>query len=270
MEDFYMAYSWITCPSEIKDFVFNLISRTKEILNEDFIGFYIHGSLAMGGFNPNCSDIDVLVVMKESPTVTTKRNLAQLFLNCSGAPYPVEISFLNIEQLKNWEHPCPFDFHYSEFWRERYEDDLSKKSYQYINGEVMSDVDLAAHITIITHRGICLEGEPIDDVFPLVPSSHFISSIMGDFQDCLENIEEDPIYCSLNLIRVLWYLKDGVISSKQEAGTWGLLSLPKEMTIIIQKVVKSYSNEKNTYDFEKKELSSLRNYISNKVQELLS
>lgn len=270
LEDLNMTYSWKNCSSGIQDFVFYLLSKTKEIINNDIIGFYIHGSLAMGGFNPKSSDIDVLVVTNKSMTIEPRRKLAQLFLTCSNDPFPLEISFLNKEQLETWKHPCPFDFHYSEFWRERYEEDLSKGTNKYLNGEIKTDADLAAHITITTHRGICIEGKPIVEVFPMVPPSHYASSIMGDFQECLENIEKDPIYCTLNLIRVFWYLKERIISSKQEAGNWGLASFPKEMSFTIQKVVNSYANEKDIYDFEKNELLSLKNYIYSNVQALLS
>lgn len=265
-----MTYIWKKCPSDIQDFVFHLLKKTKEIINGGIIGFYLHGSLAMGGFNPKSSDIDILVVTNKSITIETKRKLTQLFLTCSKNPFPLEISFLNKEHLETWEHPCPFDFHYSEFWRKRYEEDLSKGTYEYLNGDIKTDPDLAAHITIITQRGICIEGKPIVEVFPTVPRSHYITSIMGDFQECLENIEENPIYCTLNLLRVFWYLKDGIISSKQEAGNWGLESLPKELSLTIQKVVNSYANEKDTFDFEKNGLLSLKNYIYNNVQNLLN
>lgn len=265
-----MVSSWETCSSEIKDFVIHLLYKTKEILKDDFMGFYIHGSMAMGGFNSKSSDIDVLVITNKTMTVETKRKLAELFLNYSNTPYPMEISFVNMEQLKKWTHPCPFDFHYSEFWRGRYQDDLSKGTYQHLNGELRYDADLAAHITIVNHRGISLEGPPIDEVFPSVPHLHYISSIMGDFQECLDNIEEDPVYCVLNLIRVYWYLKEGIISSKQEASNWGLSSLPKEFNFAIQKVVNSYVGEKEIYDLEKSDLLALRNYINKNVQELFN
>lgn len=265
-----MVRSWETSSHEIRDFVINLLYKTKEILKEDFIGFYLHGSLAIGGFNSKSSDIDVLVITNKTMTVGTKRKLADLLLSFSNEPFPVEISFLNEKQLNNWTHPCPFDFHYSEFWRGRYQDDLSKSTYQHLNGEVRNDADLAAHITVLNHRGLSLEGPPINEVFPSVPRSHYISSIMGDFQECLENIEEDPIYCVLNLIRVFWYLKEGVISSKQEAGNWGLSFLPKELGSTIQKVINSYADEKELYVFEKSELLMLRNYINKNVQGILA
>jgi len=264
-----MTFSWETCSSDIKEYIFNLKKEITKILNDNLVGFYIHGSLAMGGFNPIISDIDALVVTETSISVETKRNLAKFLLMYSNSPYPVEISFLNIEQLKDWQYPCPFDFHYSEFWRERYENDLLRGTYKFLNGDIDTDPDLAAHITITNNRGICIVGKPIGQVFPLVPRSDYISSIVGDFNECLENIQEDPVYCTLNLIRVFWYLKEGVISSKQEAGNWGLVTFPKEFCITIKKVVKCYANHKNSYDLDNYELVLLRDYILDNVNKLL-
>ena len=265
-----MAYNWETCPSEIKDFVFNIQNEIAQILSDDIVGFYLHGSLAMGGFNPKNSDVDILVVTKNFIKVDVKRKLAKLFLKHSKSPFPIEISILNKNQLENWNHPCPFDFHYSEFWRERYEDDLLKGTYNFLNAESNTDADLAAHLTITRHRGICVDGKPIVEVLPLVPRSDYISSILGDYQECLENIELDPVYSSLNLIRVFWYLKEGVISSKKEAGEWGLLTLPKEMSNTIQKVNECYADEKYINHFKKEELLLLKNYLSKSVQGLLN
>ena len=265
-----MTYNWKNSSSNTKKFVFNLASETKQIMNNNFIGFYLHGSLAMGGFNPRSSDIDVLVVTHESLTIETKRLLANLYLKYSTKPYPIEISFLKKVQLDSWEHPSPYEFHYSEFWRERYEVDLFEKRFTYLNEDIKTDPDLAAHITIMNDRGICIEGSSISEVFPRIPSSDFLSSIKGDYEECLANIVDDPIYCSLNMLRVFWYVKEGIISSKQEAGNWGLTSLPDEMKGTMQKVVNSYQSEKGSYQFDETELIILRNYIHNNLQELLS
>src|SRR5690606_14807874 len=109
-----MSYSWENCTPEIKEFVLTLQGEIKEVCNRNIIGIYLHGSLAMGGFNPNKSDIDILVVTKEPVFEKTKRRLAQLFLTRSNSPFPIEVSFMNISVLQNWQHPCPYDFHYSE------------------------------------------------------------------------------------------------------------------------------------------------------------
>ena len=146
--------SWNTCTSEIKVFVLLLLREVQKILKDEFIGFYLHGSLAMGGFNPIKSDIDIIVVTRESVAVETKRELAQLFLSNSKNPFPIEISILNEKQLKIWQHPSAYDFHYSESWRERYKYDLEMETNRYLNDQVQTDPDLAAHIIIITARGM--------------------------------------------------------------------------------------------------------------------
>lgn len=44
-----MEYNWETHPSKVKDFIYNLKTDIQKIIGETFIGFYVHGSVAMGG-----------------------------------------------------------------------------------------------------------------------------------------------------------------------------------------------------------------------------
>lgn len=261
-----MGYNWETSSKEVKEFVYHLLDRTKEIVGEKLVGFYVHGSLAMGGFNPESSDIDILVVTPDSLSIDTKRILAKLLLQCSNNPFPIEISFLNEVQLKSWKHPTPFDFHYSEHWRKRYEEELEKGTMLYFNDLPREDADLAAHITLMNQRGIVIWGRMIREVFPIVPTTHYISSIMADFEDCLENIVRDPVYCMLNLLRVYWYVKEGVISSKQEAGNWGLHVLPIEVHSIIRQAITAYENEEQQHYFEANDLLAIRDFIKREVE----
>jgi len=39
----------------------SFVERNKEILEDSLVGIYLHGSAAMGCFNPAKSDIDLLV-----------------------------------------------------------------------------------------------------------------------------------------------------------------------------------------------------------------
>ena len=251
---------------DVKEFINHVHPEVAKIVKGDMIGFYIHGSLALGGFNPKGSDIDIIVVTNNSLAAAIKRELATFFLNCSNSPFPIEISFLHKEQVKQWQHPCPFDFHYSECWRERYENDLLNGTDHFLNAKVSTDTDLAAHITILHHKGICISGRPIAEVFPTVPPEDYLSAILGDYKDCLENIEANPVYCTLNLIRVFWYVKEGVISSKQEAGEWGISTFPEEIGGTIRKVLDCYEKGRDLPLFEKEELLVVKNYILHNVQ----
>ncbi|WP_226658257.1 aminoglycoside adenylyltransferase domain-containing protein [Guptibacillus hwajinpoensis] len=261
--------NWHNCSSEVAEFVKQLVLKTKKILGSHYIGFYLHGSLAVGGFNSKQSDLDFLVITKKGVTVQTKKELAQLYLSASSKPYPIEMSLLREKYLRIWEHPSSYDFHFSEFWRERYERDLKTNGSEYINAQVHKDPDLAAHITITTERGICIDGRPIERTFPKVPREHYISSILGDFEECVEGMASNPIYSILNTIRVYWYLKDGVISSKKEAGIWGLDSLPIELKFTVEKAIHCYLDGERPYEFNREELLPFTHYITKEVRAYL-
>ena len=74
---------------------------------------------------------------------------------------------------------------------------------------------------ILKSYGIVLYGEAVDDVFGEVPREDYFDSIWNDIVSAQEDILNDPMYVILNLCRVLGYLEDGLILSKQTGGEWG-------------------------------------------------
>lgn len=256
--------------AEIKIFLNSLISKLHALLETPVIGIYLHGSLAMGGFNPARSDIDLLVVTEEALQLEAKKRLVSLFLEQSGRPFPVEISFLTTGQLETWQFPTPYDFHFSEYWRERYEQEIAEGTFAFLEVEEKYDIDVAAHFMILNRRGICLEGRPIEEVFPAVPEADYLASIMDDYQECLKKIHRDPVYSLLNLLRVYWYIKEKKISSKPEAGHWGMSDLPAEFSPIIKKTVKAYERGEFGLSFDELELTEVSDYINGEVERLLT
>lgn len=255
---------YYNCSDNTTIFVNDLREEIESILGSKLVGIYLHGSIALGGFNPKQSDIDLLGVTKWTLSSEEALKLTQLFLEHSSNPIPVEISFLNQSQLSNWEHPSSFDYHYSEFWRDTYKNKLQQETY--LNDQNLKDEDLAAHITVTKSKGICLSGEPIKDVFPDIPQEHFVSSILNDSVSCLNNIVNDPVYCTLNLLRFYKYLKGGGICSKLEGGKWGLLHLPGIHKLTIQKVLAIYEEGDTNVSFEEKELRLISNYLRGRME----
>jgi len=62
-----------------------IVKRYTDILRDNLIGIYLHGSLAMGCFTER-SDIDFLVVVKDPLDNPTKRALADELLQFQGLP----------------------------------------------------------------------------------------------------------------------------------------------------------------------------------------
>lgn len=59
--------------SKLKELLDDFILNSKNILYDNLIGIYLHGSLAMGCYNEKISDIDLLVVVKNDVSRETKR-----------------------------------------------------------------------------------------------------------------------------------------------------------------------------------------------------
>jgi len=228
-----MQAGWDNCPTSIKAQVDQLINGVRELLKDNLLGIYLHGSLALGCFSPGQSDIDVLVVTHHSMMEGTKRDIGTLLLRLSNAPAPIEISFLRQSDLRTWQYPTLFDLHYSEMWREHVARDLESGIWPAWRAPQHGDPDLAAHITVTRQRGICLLGAPISSVFPDVPRHDYIASVMKDVDEALSAIHENPVYAILNACRTLAFLYDGRVLSKDEGGAWALKHVPTELHEVI-------------------------------------
>lgn len=237
-----------------------------DVLGENLVGIYLHGSLAMGCFHPERSDLDLLAVVQHPMNAETKRSIVELLLRVSGKPSLIEISFLSQRDLRPWRYPTPFDLHYGEDWRSRYEQDLTSGCWRKWNEERRRDPDLAAHIAVTRRRGICLYGKPIADVFPEVPRADYVDSIVQDFHWAKECLEKDPVYFVLNACRVLAYLKENRITSKAEAGDWAASALPERLRQIVTTALEVYRGDREEAAFDPEILAQFEAYTERQVK----
>lgn len=236
------------------------------VLGEELVGLYLHGSLAMGCFNLKRSDLDLLAVTQRPMSAKTKRSIVELLLHVSGKPSPIEISFLSERDLRPWRYPTPFDLHYSKEWRNRYEEDLMSGQWQKWEEERRRDPDLAAHIAVTRRRGIRLCGRPIPEVFPEVPKAHYLDSIVQDFYWAKEHSAEDPVYFILNASRIYMYLKEDCIASKAEAGLWAVGALPEKFCNIVRTALEIYQGNREEAAFDLETLGEFAAYMEQQVK----
>lgn len=261
-------YIWTTCPETVRTQVNNLVATLQQMLSGNLIGVYLHGSLAMGCFNPQRSDIDVLVVTCEGMTVEMKRDIVQYLLMHSLSPSPIEISFLVQKQIHPFKHPLSYDLHYSESWRERHMLALVDGTWHAWNDEQKCDDDLAAHLTVTRARGICLLGEPVLEALPAVPLADYATAIVGDFNDANVERQDMPIYFTLNACRVLAYLREGHIYSKDEGGAWALKVLPAELHGVVEQALEAYRGPLLDAVFEETALTEFAHYMDTRFLRL--
>ena len=223
---------------EIDNLINSYVERSKEILKENLVGIYLHGSLAMGCFNPLKSDVDLIIVVKEPLTESIKRKYMEMVveLNACGPTKGIEMSIVLKRVCKPFIYPTPFELHFSSGHLDWYK----KSPEEYIREMNGTDKDLAAHFTIINKRGKCLYGPSIKEVFDEVPSDDYMDSIWYDVEHAKKEIIYFPMYLTLNLARVLAYKEEGLVLSKKEGAEWAITKLPLEYHPLINDALREY------------------------------
>lgn len=228
----------------LQDLLAEISEQYNQILAKNLVGIYVHGSIAFGCFNWQKSDIDFLVVVKTPLSQDVKLQLFYVLENLrnQAPPKGFEMSVVLHDYCKNFVHPTPYEAHYSRGLHmkgDSHNEDLAASTLEY-SSEYKTDADLAAHFTIITNIGIVLRGEPIENVFEVVPKKDYLDSIRNDIINAKEDVVRDPVYIILNLCRVYAYIKDELILSKEQGGRWGLANLPKQYHSLIESMVNNY------------------------------
>lgn len=226
---------------EIYDELLNRFTeQSRQILGERLAGIYLHGSAVMGCFHPKHSDIDLLVAVRSAPTEEEKRRYMDMVVDCNADAPPggIEMSIVRKAVCRPFLYPTPFELHFSAAHLEWYRTDPE----DYVKRMNGTDPDLAAHITILYHRGRTLCGEAIRDVFEEVAPRFYFDSIRKDIACAKEDILKNPVYITLNLCRVWAYGKEGLILSKAEGGKWGLEHVPAKYRPLIRQALDEYTS----------------------------
>lgn len=211
---------------------------SRQILENNLVGVYLHGSAAMGCFHPKLSDLDLIVVVDDSISDQKKLNFMQevVRLNEKAPAKGIEMSIVRRKFCNPFVYPTPFELHFSV----THLDWFRSKPQDYVEKMKGTDTDLAAHFTILKKYGIVLFGEAIDTVFGEVPPGAYTDSICSDIENAPVEILENPLYITLNLCRVLAWMREGLILSKREGGEWGIGAVPQEFHAVILEALHAY------------------------------
>ena len=232
-----MISSQNTISQEILD---SFISLAQQTFGSNLVGIYLHGSAAMGCYNPQKSDLDLIVVVQDPLTTGEKRAFMDgvVALHEKTPAKGIEMSVVTRDVCKPFLYPTPFELHFSEGHRDWYQCDPE----DYVAKMNGTDKDLAAHCTVIRARGKTLYGLPIEEMFGEVPPENYFDSLWYDVGNAREEILDAPMYLTLNLARVLAYIRERKVLSKQEGGVWALQRLPEKYHPLIKTALQEYTD----------------------------
>jgi len=258
-------------PKNVSIILDEIINIFTTHLQDNLVGIYLHGSLVMGCFNPQSSDIDFLVICRTKLDIKTKKEIIKSILALYESKHinkkGIEFSVVLQRYLKKFIYPTPYELHFLHSWKVKYEKnliDLTKEE---------KDTDLAVHFGVVNELGATLYGQPILKVFPKTRSKYYIMSLIEDFEWSLGNVLKGPdsgkcavpTYAVLNFCRVLAYIKTKKIISKCEGGKWGLKNMPKEYKPVILEAMKEYTKSNSSKKVDAKLLKQYANYISEEI-----
>lgn len=235
----------------------------QKILGDKLVGIYVHGSIAFGCFHWETGDIDFIVIIRDLLTLEEKEELIQVLLDLQEAAPPkgLEMSVVLDKYCNPFVYPTPFELHFSNMHKESCRNNLKK----YCQEMYGTDKDLAAHFTVILAVGRVLCGEDIPAVFGKVPRENYLDSIRSDIENAADEIRENPVYFILNLCRVLVFMEEDTVVSKEQGGKWALRKLPEIYRPVIKKALRNYFGS-GAFRAEERELKEFAEYMLGEIQ----
>jgi hypothetical protein len=213
-------HSWPTPWSEANGVVEGLRDALGDALGEELAGLYVSGSLALGGFDPPSSDIDVLVATAVMPNEAVIQRLAALHATlraAGGWTARLEVVYLPVTTLRRYD---PSD-------QRSYPIAASDRAFALGRQSPTWVLDR----WIAREHGLVVAGPRpstlIDPIGPLALQSAVRKLLLGFWAGQLEGPapawlrpRSDQAFAVLSMCRALYCLEHGTVISKPAAAAW--------------------------------------------------
>ena len=210
----------------------HLLIEAQRVLGEGFVGLYLHGSLACGGFNPETSDIDFLVVTEGPLPAGTFSALKVMHACLSGSgrawSQKIEGAYVPEGALRRHEPahpPIPWlglDGHFAL--------------------ETLGS-DWILQRWILREKGIVIAGPPVKPLIDPVCPDDLREAVRGNLREWWSPPFPSPerfeshgyrAYAVLTICRSLFLLAHGTPSSKPEAADWAMRKLGNRWNRLVE------------------------------------
>jgi hypothetical protein len=252
-------YNWTNVSKVIKAEVITLQSGLTRLLDQHLQGIYLHGSLALGGFQPARSDINIIAVVTGEIASVLHGELLQLLVLVSNRPRPIDIYIVTEKALFTFQPPIAFAFRYNE--QLRYPPQHAPS-----NAAPHVDPALTIFLTVVQRSGIVLAGRPVTETIPPIPEAAFRDALARSIQAAQAHLPQNPSAFVLNACRTIAYLQEDTLLAKDAGGAWGLRHAPEAFHALIQQALALYTGEQLKRPVGRAVLDAFAEYVSDKVQ----
>ncbi|NOK63728.1 MAG: DUF4111 domain-containing protein [Chloroflexi bacterium AL-W] len=240
---------------------FNIV---QQLLGDMVVSVYLFGSAVVGGLRPK-SDLDLLVVVKEQLTETTRRDLVAQLMKISGKQAedgparPLELTVLYLADVVPWRYPPSNELVYGEWLREEFEqNNISQPE---------ANSDLAIVLTKVRDNSIALAGPPAQELFDPVPVEDLRRAMADSLPALIGDLRGDERNVLLTLARMWMTLSTGDIVPKDVAAAWVLSRLPQEHQAPLDLARRAYLGERqDEWEGREEEIDALVKYLKDSIE----
>jgi streptomycin 3"-adenylyltransferase len=252
---------------DVKQYLIRIAAGLGEVLGENLTGLYVHGSLATGAYHRERSDIDLIAVTSGKLTASLREMLGRALVRLSDerpVPGDIEVNVVQERYARAFEHPMPYEVHYSSAWHERFR----RREFDFAVDR--TNVDLAANIVEVRERGVPLLGPPPQLMFGPVPWHAYINALEADFEWARLHVADMPVYAVLSACRILHGATSRTASAlnKDEAAVWALETVPRMYHSIVNDALQLYRGSKSLEDvvLVERDVIAFREYVRERAR----
>ncbi len=182
------------------------------------VGVYVHGSAVLGGFRPERSDVDVLVVIAY-PVPPDRQAALGAALLAAAYPCPgigLELSVITAATAADLGD-CPFEVH------------IGTPDHVVIGTGHEGDDDLILYAEVCRRSGLAVVGPAPASVFGAVSRPRLVTAMLAELAWGASSAPFE--YAVLNACRALRFAADGTLRSKVSGGEWYLARHPDKSVV---------------------------------------
>jgi predicted nucleotidyltransferase len=219
---------------EVNVLLEDLVGSARTILGRGFVGAYLYGSLASGGFDRD-SDVDVLVVTDDRISEALFAALLDMHdriaTGSSWCATQVEVSYIPKRALRRFDRADALHPHLDRGKGERLR-------------WMQHDSDWVVQRHMLRERGITLAGPPPTTLIDPVSPDDLRQAMAPVLHEWLASLLDKPSpfngrghqsYVVLTLCRVLYTLEHGSVASKRAAAAWAQETLDAPWPELVQR-----------------------------------
>jgi streptomycin 3"-adenylyltransferase len=201
-------------PESVLRFAVELDRQVRSVVGDRLVATILHGSAALGGFVPDRSDVDVLMLIDPSDiSAEVLQVLAeQIHVAADGCPgVGLELSLVSTATAARPDPPWPFLLHVATRV-------VDAKTVVGIDHE--GDPDLLMHYAVCRAAGIAVTGPPPDQLIGEIGRDQILGYLRSELAWAGQHA--DPTYGVLNACRAWQFAVTGELVSKLDGASWAL------------------------------------------------